>query len=142
MSRAALTPVAETQQMAMVWLSEYSLLFGDDSPTRDEVHLAAMRKTDIYIDYVKAFQECSRPVVNLNFFWSYGMHYYLKFVSAHMLIFVGNVTHVSRFKIFANDSRIQWAAKRAHHLHRGGMFMLERAEYQYYYVLLFCTQCC
>jgi len=74
MARAALTPTSQAQQLAIAWLEDYAARHGDDSPTREEIHLSAMRKTDIYIDYKREFSKeftgnlMDSPTVNLKKF--------------------------------------------------------------------------
>lgn len=48
MVRVALTPLAEVQSMAHVWLERYFAKYDDFAPNRDEVRLMIMEKPDVY----------------------------------------------------------------------------------------------
>jgi hypothetical protein len=132
MSRAALTPFSEAQQLAVVWLEDYGLRHGDDSPTKDEIHLASMRKTDIYMEYKKEFLEKVQAVATIDLkkfleLWNAIFPQVLQRPYVDICGKCETCYEIQNIRQSSRDSRIQWAAQRAHHLHRGGLFMLERA---------------
>lgn len=136
MARAALTPTSQIQQTAIAWLDDYAARHGDDSPTREEIHLSAMRKTDIYIEYKRQFSKESTgntvdtPTVNLKKFleiWNAVFPHVLQRPYVSICGKCVTCYEIEDVRKNSKDARVQWAAQTAHHLHRGGLFMLERA---------------
>jgi len=62
MCKTALMPRADAQMYAMVWLEKYVGVYGDDAPTKEEIHLASPQRMMVYKEYEKYFtQVCSPP---------------------------------------------------------------------------------
>jgi len=132
MARAALTPTSQAQQVAIAWLEDYAARHGDDSPTREEIHLSAMRKTDIYIEYKREFskEHTDTQTVNLKKFleiWNAVFPHVLQRPYVSICGKCITCYEIEDVRHTSTDARVQWAAQMAHHLHRGGLFMLERA---------------
>jgi len=130
MSRAAITPCSEAQQMAVAWLEDYAKRQGDDSPTKEEIHLASMRKTDIYLEYQAEFSGKFIDIVGLKKFLELWNAIFPQVLQRPYVSVCGKCEtcfDIQNIRQTCKDSRVQWAAQRAHHLHRGGLFMLERS---------------
>jgi hypothetical protein len=70
MVQASITPLAETQRVAVLWLSRYFELYGDDSPNSDQVLIQVLLKKSVYDLYVKGMQmQGNRHVIELNRFY-------------------------------------------------------------------------
>jgi hypothetical protein len=132
MCRLAITPGSDVVKFAKIWLQEYFRLYGDESPTIDEVHIAVHYKLDIYKDYKKFMEQTctpARPVVSANKFRELWRAIYPEFLSRPYADVVGKCRicySIQNIRQTATDAHSQIAAKEAHIMHRGGCFMLER----------------
>jgi hypothetical protein len=134
MIRAALTPLAEVQNMAQVWLERYFATYGDFAPNRDEVRLLIMQKQDVYKKYVAEFEGAllKRDVVDIGTFNSLWATLFPKCVMRPWCSVPGKCFtcyEIDRLRRVEEDGHIQHKLRQAHAMHRGGLFMLERNEY-------------
>ena len=131
---AAHTPLAETQQMCVLWLEGYFEKYGDQAPNRDETHLQIMQKMDLYEQYVRdTIRQSGQDgrVVP-----------YSRFIILSATVFPSCITRpwcdipgkcdicyrIDKLRRTSEDAIVQEKLKECHHLHRAGMFMLERNE--------------
>jgi hypothetical protein len=132
--RAAIIPRADAQIMAVIWLENYIYVYGDDSPTFEEVHLATQYKRTVYQEYIKHFSVvCSppRPTVSYRKFVELWNGLYPEVLSRPYSDVVGKCNlcfKIHEIRTTSKNSAAQLKAKEAHQLHRGGMFMRERYE--------------
>jgi len=131
--RAALTPLADTQQFATIWLEHYFETYGDQAPNRDETHLMIMQKTDLYNLYKHEMDTSNppRPIVSKTRFNSLWNVLFPKCRCRPWCDIPGKCDicyEIDRLRRTEEDSIVQEKLKEAHHMHRGGMFMLERHE--------------
>jgi len=133
MIRAAITPYAETQMMCSIWLENYFEKYGDKAPNRDETHLLIMQKNDLFKSYIHEFSNSNPPrsVVSESKFIELWNVLYPTCVSRPWCDIPGKCDicyEIDRLRRSSEESIVQEKLKEAHHLHRGGMFMLERNE--------------
>ena len=131
MVRAALTPFAETQAMCSVWLTRYFNTYGDVHPAGDAVKLAVMQDIDIYRKYKFDQDQFTppRPVVDISRFRKIWQTLYPTCSTRPWCGIPGKCDtccEIDRGKRDCEDAPKQEFYKQAHHLHRGGLFMLER----------------
>lgn len=133
MIRAALTPMADIQQLATLWLEHYFETYGDQAPNQDETHLHIMQKKDLYILYESEMLKSDPPCATVS---------YTRFIKLWNVLFpkcrsrpwcdipgkCDICYEIDRQRRTEEDSVVQDMLKKAHLLHRGGMFMLERNE--------------
>ena len=130
MVQASITPLAETQRVAVWWLSRYFELYGDDSPNSDQVLIQVLLKKSVYDLYVKGMQmQGNRPVVELNRFYKIWTVLFPKHRKRPYCDIPGKCDtcyRIDRLRRQENDTHTARMLKDAHLMHRGGMFMLER----------------
>jgi hypothetical protein len=133
MVKASLAPFADNQQFAIVWLENYFQKYADSAPNKDEIHLLIMQKKDLYERYRAEYLACNRSEELVS---------YPRFIELWNVIFPKAVTRpwcsipgkcnvcgeIDRLRRVSQDNYVQQCLRDAHHLHRGGMFMLERQE--------------
>ena len=133
MFRAALCPLADNQQLAIIWLEEYFLKYGDSAPNRDETHLLIMHKSDIYKRYVHELETSFPPrkFVSYSRFIALWNVLFPKYINRPWCDIPGKCDicyEIDKQRRTIEESIVQEKLKEAHHLHRGGLFMLERIE--------------
>jgi len=140
MTRAAMTPLSNIQQNVIVWIEDYGNSFGDFSPNSNDVALSASTKEEIYEDYKCSMSSFNEPYISLKVFldlWNTLFpHYKLrKWCSIpHKCEICSDLDTIRRS---SNIIAVREAAKQAHVLHRGGLFMLERQELVNIHLTLF-----
>jgi hypothetical protein len=133
MVKAALTPLADNQQHATVWLGEYFRKYGDCAPNRDEVHLLIMQKKELYDQYVNEFKAAKRSedIIGYTRFIELWNVLYPRAINRPWCSIPGKCNvcgEIDRKRREASESYVQECLRDAHHVHRGGMIMLERQE--------------
>jgi hypothetical protein len=131
MIRASLQPLAETQQFCSIWLLEYFEKYGDKSPNGEETKLHLMKKNDVYYQYTHEFNLKKRPIVSETKFINLWNVLYPQYCMRQYCDIPGKCEtcyEIDRLRRITDESVVQEKLREAHHLHRGGMFMLERNE--------------
>jgi hypothetical protein len=121
------------QQLCSLWLENYFEKYGDSAPNRDEVHLLIMQRKDLYKRYVHELSSASLPqnTVSESRFLQLWDVLFPKCINRPWCDIPGKCDicyEIDRLRRTSEDSIVQKHLKDAHHLHRGGMFMLERNE--------------
>lgn len=65
--RASLTPSAETQQLASLWLEDYFDKYGDQAPNKNETHLQLMDKKNLFDMYIHDLTKQDPPRQTVNY---------------------------------------------------------------------------
>ena len=127
--------MAEAQTTAMIWLDQYIYMYGDDSSTSDEIHIATQNKLTVYsreyTTHLTKRYSPPRAVVNYQNFFDLWNSLYPEVVARPYADVVGKCDlcyRIHSIRTTATESAKQQKAKEAHHLHRGVMFMRERYE--------------
>ena len=133
MVTAALCPSAEDQQFCVVFLEDYFEKFGDKAPNREETHLLIMQKSDVYEQYTRVFKNSvpPRPVVSYSRFIAIWSTIFPRCINRPWCDIPGKCVtcyEIDTQRRTADCALVLEHLKMAHHLHRGGMFMLERIE--------------
>jgi hypothetical protein len=133
MIRAAITPYAERQVMCTLWLEEYFDTYGDQAPNKNETHLLIMQKKCLYQSYNHQFQNSSPPraVVTESKFIELWNVLFPTCINRSWCDIPGKCDtcyEIDRMRRSSEEKVVQEKLREAHHLHRGGMFMLERNE--------------
>lgn len=132
MIRAALQPLACTQQFCSAWLGEYFRTYGDQSPNSAETKLSLMNKIEVYEAYKHEFQILNSPAREVVNYCTFNQLWNNIYPFATMRPYVDipgkcdTCYEIDRLRRTAEDKRVQVACSQAHVLHRGGLFMLER----------------
>ena len=132
MVRAAMTPRSDVQSDCVVWLESYFKNYGDFAPNKNEVRLLIMQQKDVFDKYTHDFTfPIERPVVSQNKFYELWDKLFPRCVSRPWCDVPGKCNtcyEIDRLRRTSEDPKVQEKLKEAHHLHRGGLFMLERNE--------------
>ncbi len=139
MIQAALIPFSNSSQFAVEWLRQYFDTYGDHIPNSDEIRLSQVSKVDVYEDFLRdcknygTHDDDPRPLPAVS---------YTTFVELWNCIFPHCVIRsfvdipgkcfvcgeVERIRTCCESTAEAEAASKVHFMHRGGMFMLERAK--------------
>lgn len=131
MVRASLTPLAERQQFASLWLEDHFDKYGDHSPNSDEIHLHIMQRSELYGQYCDDQLKTNSDVVDYPRFLQLWSVLFPKCRSRPWCDIPGkcNVCYeIDRLRRSEEDRVVQEMLQKAHQMHRGGLFMLERNE--------------
>ena len=154
--QAALSPTAEAQQYCIVWFKKYFDKFGDRAPNRFETYLIITARRNVYQQYVEDCKRSSRkPVLESVFsnLWNTIFPRYMNrpwcdipgiFESCLCMDLTINLMmygfvhtgkcdtcyEIDKMRRTATCAETQKQLKVAHHLHRGGLFNLERLKYK------------
>lgn len=131
MIRAALQPFSDAQQFCSIWLLNYFEKYGDKSPNGEETKLHLMKKNDVYFKYVNEFKSQGRQYVPESKFINLWNVLYPQYCMRQYCDIPGKCDtcyEIDKLRRTSEESIVQEKLKEAHHLHRGGMFMLERNE--------------
>ena len=133
MVRSAFCPLAESQQFAVNWMENYFDTYGDKAPNRDEIHLLIMQKADVYKLYAHEFQNSSPPrkVISYSRFLGLWNALFPKCINRPWCDIPGKCDicyEIDKQRRTSEDAVVQEKLREAHHIHRGGMIMLERQE--------------
>jgi hypothetical protein len=125
--------LADSQQFATVWLENFFSKYGDCAPNRDEIHLLIMQKKELYDQYVDDFTSSKRneQIVSYSRFNELWNVLFPRAISRPWCSIPGKCNtcaEIDRKRRESRESHVQECLRDAHHLHRGGMFMLERQE--------------
>jgi hypothetical protein len=146
-----MTPLAEAQQLATLWMESYfdrfvlfcsctlyvthSTIFyprfGDHAPDKDLTKISVVEKQEIFTLYVRDLGE-KAALIDIKRFYEIWNVVFPKIVQKTSCDICGKCWlcyEVDCLRHSSEDSAVQEYAKKAHHLHRGGLFMLERNEY-------------
>lgn len=128
---AGLTPYADLQTDAVLWLQRYFLNFADHSPNSELSHISVSAKHEVHKDYLKDQQAISRPILNRKRFlqlWAAVFPYceLRSFVDIPGKCKTCCCIDIKRRK--GGSFAEMHACQLLHFMHRGGMFMKERLE--------------
>jgi len=134
MIRAALSPTSEAQIYAKLYITDYVEAFADIAPNSNDEYVTAPTKKQVYEDYRKYCAEFQlQPIVLTQFYkmWS------ILFPTLRLRPWknvVGKCDvcfEIDRMRKSGDCTRCEHEAlKQLHHLHRGGMVMIEREQYK------------
>jgi hypothetical protein len=137
MIRAGLTPLSDKQRTCAHWMQNYFKIYGDSDPGRDEVHLIILSRREVYQHYCRdmASQEAAleypRDPVSESRFYQLWHALFPLCVDRPWCDIPGKcklcaeIDRLRRCEVFKVNQK---SLKEVHHLHRCGMFMLERAK--------------
>lgn len=131
MCRAALTPASDLQRMAVAWLDDYFYKTGDPAPNRDEIHLQIMHNRRVFEQYQRDMEKQKSEVMNESGFMALWRVLFPKHIRRPWCDVPGKCWvcyEIDQQRKSCEDATTHKYLKQAHHLHRGGMFMLERHE--------------
>ena len=133
--QSALTPLSTKQQDAVAWLDDYGKSFGDQSPNSTEVAINVPTKKEVYDDYVMDMKSFGEPYVCLSIFENLWRTIFQHFQLRQWVGIPGKCStcdDIDTIRKKSLNKSIREAAKQAHLLHRGGLFMAERQTYVNY----------
>ena len=136
-AKNAITPLAERQHLCMLWLENHFDKYGDKSPNKDETHLLAMTKEEVYKKYQlessKINEHCDMggPVQYDTFtkIWAVVFPHCFSRPWCNIPGKCDSCYEIDRKRREPNlSAKEEKYLKIAHSLHRGGLFMPERNE--------------
>lgn len=128
---AALTPDADDQMDCVLWLEEYFETNGDHQPDSAESHISIAHKKDVYTEYFNEKVRDEQPYVNKDRFAMLWRIVFPKCVKRHACAILGKCdtcAAIACAREAATDVMVKTQLAKAHVLHRGGMFTLERTR--------------
>lgn len=128
---AALTPTAIAQQFASVWLQRYFVKFGDRAPNRLETDLLIMAKRNVYDQYCREMTKLNQKCISKSVFITLWNSVFPRYINRPWCDIPGKCQtcfEIDWLRRTCQDDATLEQLKRAHHMHRGGLFMLERLE--------------
>lgn len=128
---AAQTPMSETQQICIHWMKNHFEICGDKSPNRDETHLIIMTKLEVYQTYEKQMADRNQKTVSSKLFNTLWRDLFPTCVARPWVDIPGKCStcaYIDQMRRSSRSEVVQENLKKAFSLHRGGMFMLERAS--------------
>lgn len=129
--QAALTPTALSQEHLVIWFQRYFEKFGDKAPNRKETDLIIMAKKNIYQQYSKETIGLGEKPVSESTFLSVWNTVFPRCINRPWCDVPGKCDicgEIDRQRRECQEEAKLEQLKQAHHIHRGGMFMLERLE--------------
>ena len=132
MVRAAMTPLADSQHFAVIWLEDHFNKFGDHAPNSLETHLSISNKKDVWQEYKKESEEKHLDVVSKERFNELWNTLFPHFLIRPWIDVPGKCEtcyEIDTQRRTCKDTAIHEALKQCHHLHRGGLFMPERKRF-------------
>jgi hypothetical protein len=133
MARASLSPLADRQQFATVWLERHFAKYGDCSPDSNMVRLMVLAKRTLWVEYKKDMDAISQEIVTEARFselWAVLFPRYMNRTWCNIPGKCDTCYEIDQLRRTSQDAEVHKRLREAHHLHRGGMFMLERQEYK------------
>lgn len=134
MVRAALTPKEDSHHHCSLWLEQYFDIYGDKMPNFDEIRVALMEVKDLYEQYKVDFAAQANntiPIVTYETFCTIKSVLFPDCVMRSYTDIPGKCEtcfRIDELRRKSSDETVQRKLSEAHHLHRGGLFMLERQE--------------
>lgn len=134
MVEAALTPYSTQSDLMMVatlWLQSYFDKFGSPAPNREEIHIRVMQKYSIYEMYKAEFERVNPPrsFIEYTDFIMLWNAIFPRYVSRPWCDIPGKCDTcyaIDYRRRNCGDNIVLEKLKAAHHLHRGGLVMMER----------------
>lgn len=124
-----MSPMANAQQNLIVWFERYFAKFGDKAPNRKETELQIMAKTNVYEQYCREMRSIKADVVSISVFDTIWITLFPRCVNRPWCDIPGKCEtcyEIDRLRRVCKEDAALERLKQAHHLHRGGLFMLER----------------
>lgn len=134
MIRAALAPKQDSQHHCVLWLEQYFDVYGDKMPNKDETRLALMEVKDLYEQYKADFASHTNSTITAVSYEVFCSIWSVIFPDCAMRSYTDipgkceTCFRIDELRRKSSDETVQKKLSEAHHLHRGGMFMLERRE--------------
>ena len=133
MAASSLTPTADMQHEAVIWMEDYFHTYGDFVPNRgDEIHVSLPDKKSLWNIYKDHQHSNGLAFISLQKFYELWNTIFPRYTLREFVDIPGKcVTCYEIDSIRKNnksDNRFLRAAKDLHLLHRGGCFQLERDE--------------
>jgi len=127
MVRAAITPSAECQRIAVKWMKEFFNIQGDHSPDSNDIMLQIMLNSNAYDKYCE-FMAPRRCVSESKFkeLWNVLFPHVQMRPSCDIPGKCNICYEIDRQRRQEHDAHTSIMLQEAHLLHRGGMFHLER----------------
>lgn len=128
-------PNSDSVTACIVWMQEFFETYGDSLPNSDgEYRIGVLSKKDAYTIYVQQHQQDNDGrVIDYERFTSIWKHLFPQVKTRTWVNVMGKCdtcNEIERARAANKDNKaIQKALSKAHALHRGGLFMLERLEY-------------
>lgn len=123
--------MASAQQYLIVWFQRYFAKFGDKAPNRKETDLIIMAKKNVFQQYCAEMQRINEKAIGLSTFITIWNTVFPRFINRPWCDVPGKCDtcgEIDRLRRDCQDEETLEQLKRAHHMHRGGLFMLERLE--------------
>lgn len=133
-TRCAMTPLAEKQSLCIAWLDEYFKTYSDHSPNSLLSKVSLTFKKDLYDLYVRAMKEQSVSVVTYQRFlklWQVLFPYCINRPWCNVPGKCETCFMIQQARgVNGLDRKTALMLQKCHSIHRGGLFMLERAKYK------------
>jgi hypothetical protein len=136
--RSALTPTSEVSQWTTVWMQDYFDMC-DVSPDSEFVKVNASTKKDVYDKYVSEMTGIDTELKPMNYprfleLWATVYPYCVKRTHCQIPGKCAICGYIDKQRRTACDRMTLLFLKKAHMMHRGGMFMQERKRYAYSFI--------
>ena len=127
MVRAAITPLAECQRIAVIWMKDFFNIQGDHSPDSNDIMLQIMLKSNAYDKYCESMTP-RRCVSESKFkeLWNVLFPHVQMRPNCDIPGKCHICYEIDRQRRQEHDAHTSIMLQEAHLLHRGGMFHLER----------------
>ena len=133
-TKCAMSPLAEKQSLCITWLDEYFKTYSDHSPNSLLSKVSLTFKQDLYNLYVKAMKGQSIPTVSYKRFlelWKVLFPYCINRPWCNVPGKCETCFMIQQARGKSGlDQRTSLMLQQCHAIHRGGLFMLERAKYK------------
>ena len=128
-----LTPYAESNQFARIWIDNYFNNFADSKPNHITIHAALTYRKDLWEQYKLEMELINQSFLDESYFnrlW----HVLFPFYEIRQWLNVPGkcdiCMEIDKVRRTSTDKDTLSAAKQAHLLHKAGMFGLERRKYK------------
>ena len=125
----SLMPLSSNQHSAMTWLETYANDFGDHIPNENLIYLSMPTKRSVWRDYVYQMNEFGVPYLQESMFMALWNSIYPNFLIRPWVNVAGKCNtcyYIDAIRRQSKNPALLEAAKQAHQLHRGGLFIIER----------------
>lgn len=128
-----MTPLADVQMYVVLWLNRYFEKFGDSAPNRNETYLIITAKLDVYYQYKSEMHKIGMKTTDKSTFISVWNALYPRFINRPWCDIPGKCDtcfEIDRQRRVCQEEVVLRQLSKAHTMHRGGLFMLERLAYK------------
>jgi hypothetical protein len=127
----AITPHVSVQHTCVLWLHDYFVNYGDQSPNSEEIHISVSKKADLFEVYKADQGTFNLPHVQISKFRELWNALYPHHLTRPWINVPGKCdlcAKIDELRQQNSDKQVAEALRQCHLLHRAGFIMAERSK--------------